>query len=115
MAQNDENCVDDPEPLANSQRPRKPSSAYFYFMKKHRVRLQQQHPTWPMKRITSSVATLWSKTSPENRAPFIEMAENDSIRYKEQVTYCLKCMLLINLCKNENDVELMTNSSDVEK
>lgn len=89
-AQNDENCVDDPEPLANPQRPRKPSSAYFYFMKKHRVRLQQQHPTWPMKRITSSVATLWSKTSPENRAPFIEMAENDSIRYKEQMTQYTK-------------------------
>ena len=67
------------------QRPRKPSSAYFYFVKKHRVRLQQQHPTWPMKRIISSVATLWSKTSQESRAPFIELAEQDTNRYKKQV------------------------------
>lgn len=67
------------------QRPRKPSSAYFYFVKKHRVRLQQQHPTWPMKRIISSVATLWSKTSQESRAPFIELAEQDTNRYKKQM------------------------------
>ena len=86
MAQNDENCVDDPqEILPDLQRPKKPSSAYFYFVKKHRVRLQQQHPTWPMKRIVSSVAMLWSKTSLQNRAPFVEMAKEDSNRYKEQV------------------------------
>ena len=70
---------------SQKQRPRKPSSAYFYFVKKHRCRLQQQHPTWPMKRIVSSVAMLWSKTSLENRAPFVEMAKEDSNRYKEQV------------------------------
>ena len=38
-----------------------------------------------MKRIVSSVALLWSKTSLENRAPFVEMAKEDSNRYKEQV------------------------------
>ena len=67
------------------QKPRKPSSAYFYFVKKHRVRLQQQHPTWPMKRIISSVASMWSKTSQESRASFIELAEKDTTRYKNQV------------------------------
>ena len=69
------------------QKPRKPSSAYFYFVKKHRVRLQQQHPTWPMKRIISSVASMWSKTSQESRASFIELAEKDTTRYKNQVGY----------------------------
>ena len=73
--------------VPDMQKPRKPSSAYFYFVKKHRIRLQQQHPTWPMKRIISSVASLWSKTSQERRASFIELAEKDTIRYKNQVGY----------------------------
>ena len=80
------------------QKPRKPSSAYFYFVKKHRVRLQQQHPTWPMKRIISSVASLWSKTSQESRASFIELAEKDTIRYKNQVSRLHKYIQIKKSC-----------------
>ena len=80
--------------VPDMQKPRKPSSAYFYFVKKHRIRLQQQHPTWPMKRIISSVASLWSKTSQESRASFIELAEKDTIRYKNQVTSIFSTKLL---------------------
>ena len=78
IAVNAENSQTCNTAVGSEQKPRKPSSAYFYFIKKHRCRLQQQHPTWPMKRIVSSVAMLWSKTSLQNRAPFVEMAKEDS-------------------------------------
>jgi len=38
-----------------------------------------------MKRIITSVANLWSKTNQESRAPFVELAEKDTIRYKNQM------------------------------
>lgn len=65
--------------------PRKPASGYFYFAKQHRARLQEEHPTWPMKKIMILVASLWKNTSEEGREFFIDKAKCDSDRYKTEM------------------------------
>ena len=46
---------------------------------------QEQHPTWPMKKIMTVTATLWKNTSELDRKPFIDKAKLDSDRYKTQM------------------------------
>lgn len=67
------------------QKPRKPASAYFYYVKKHQCSLKQQHPNWPMKKIVKLLAVNWAKTTQSEREVFVKMSKKDSERYKNQM------------------------------
>lgn len=67
-------------------KPRKPASAYFFYVKKHQCQIKLQHPGWPMKKIIKVLASNWSKTSEEERQPYKELAKEDSKRYAQQMS-----------------------------
>lgn len=80
-------------------KPRKPASAYFFYVKKHQCQLKLEHPGWPMKKIVKVLAANWSKTSDEERQPFKEMAKEDSQRYAQQMTTFSKSNLFKKMKK----------------
>ncbi len=67
------------------KRPRKPASAYFFFVKKNQCRLKLQHPTWAMKKIVKSLALSWANMDDKERDPFKVLAQQDSERYKAEM------------------------------
>ena len=71
-------------------KPRKPSSAYVYYLKRHRNRIKELHPTWPFKKIIQIISKMWLKASEEEKAEFVKLAEADSLRYNQQMSEYMK-------------------------
>jgi hypothetical protein len=64
--------------------PRRPLSSYMFFCKTARKTLAEEHPEMKGKFVTTEMGRMWSELTPEDKQQYIEMANADKLRYKQE-------------------------------
>eukprot|EP00948_MAST-09A_sp_MAST-9A-sp1_P001606 g1606.t1 len=68
------------------KRPKKPHTAYLYFLLEQSPRIRAEHPELGMSQVAKLVGNTWKNVG--DRTPWIEKAEQDRLRYeREMETY----------------------------
>ena len=78
-----EEWVDQKDP----NKPKRALSSYMYFNQQRRVALIEENPSMQPKMVelTKIVAAEWNAMDDEAKKPFVELAEEDKIRYAKQM------------------------------
>ena len=82
--------------VKDPNRPKRPTSAYFYYVAYQRAELEKQGKK--ITRVadwTKEVSAKWRELGEKDRKPFDLKAKNDKDRYDREVSYILA---LIHLC-----------------
>ncbi|KAL9645680.1 hypothetical protein ABK040_003413 [Willaertia magna] len=66
-------------------RPKRPMTAYFLFVKDKREPLKQQYPEKKMMEIAKELGTLWKSLSDEEKRPYVEQADELRKKYQKQL------------------------------
>eukprot|EP00095_Tigriopus_kingsejongensis_P009205 snap_masked-scaffold432_size172395-processed-gene-0.3 protein:Tk09205 transcript:snap_masked-scaffold432_size172395-processed-gene-0.3-mRNA-1 annotation:"hypothetical protein H257_06278" len=69
---------------ADPNKPKKPTSAYFFFMASTRPSVKAKHPGQSVSEMAKIMGQMWSQTSEAERKPFNKQAERDKIRYEAE-------------------------------
>lgn len=67
----------------DSNRPKKPQSAYMWFATDHRNELQAAHPAWGVAELDNATGAMWKELSDEDRKMYEDKAAWDKNRYEE--------------------------------
>ena len=62
--------------------PKKPLTAYFWYMKERRESLKKEEPTLSNTGIVSKMSEEWKKLDKEAQSKYIKLAEDDKRRYE---------------------------------
>ena len=65
--------------------PKKPMTAYLYFFNEHRAVILRENPEKGLIDIAKECGKRWAQFSEQERAPYLELAEQDKARYKEEL------------------------------
>jgi len=66
--------------------PRKPCSAFMFYVKENRERIVAEKPDLTFANIGKELGKLWQATTDVNRAKFFKLAEDDKARYETEIT-----------------------------
>jgi hypothetical protein len=66
--------------------PRKPCSAFMFYVKENRERIVAEKPDLTFANIGKELGKLWQATTDANRAKFFKLAEDDKSRYETEIT-----------------------------
>ena len=64
--------------------PTKPRSSYLLWTESVRKTLKEANPTLDMPGMSKKMGEMWKAMTDEQKAPFVEAAENDKARYADQ-------------------------------
>ena len=65
--------------------PQKPLNGYVRYLNEHRNRVLEQNPGMEFADVTKHLAVEWSHLTDEQKQPFLRMAEEDRVRYKNEM------------------------------
>jgi len=69
----------------DENRPKKPSTAYFLFMADKREETKKNFPKLDHKQLISKLGELWSKLPNKTKEPYVKKAEEDKIKWQNDV------------------------------
>ena len=69
----------------NSAGPMKPLSSYMCFAKAYRDKIVADHPGIQIGQIGKLLEEIWRGMSPEDKAPYYKLAQQDRERYQREV------------------------------
>ena len=75
--------------MKDPNKPKRPTSAYFYFVAKEREEAKKRGED--ISRVaewTKVVSARWRELNSKDKKPFDEMAAKDKVRYEKQVRKC---------------------------
>ena len=67
------------------ERPKRPQSAYFFYLEDHRPALMGRTPRMSVPDVTRALAEGWRALTEAERRPFVERAEADKQRWKYEL------------------------------
>lgn len=67
------------------KKPKKALSAYFCFMNENRQKFKDANPDDKIGDISKKLGEAWKGMNEEDKKPFVELAEKDKIRYKQEL------------------------------
>lgn len=65
--------------------PKNPQNAYMFYCNSNRFKFKAENPDMDAKTITRTIASKWNTMGTEDRIPYVEMAEKDKERYKQEM------------------------------
>ena len=65
--------------------PKRPLSAYFFFIQERRETLKKEKPNLDNKELIKAMGEEWNKLSDEEKKPYSKKAEADKKRYQDEV------------------------------
>jgi hypothetical protein len=65
--------------------PKKGLTPYFQFMGEYRSTYVADNPTESPKEVVSGLAAIWRQMSDDQKAPYVEMANQDAMRYNNEM------------------------------
>ncbi len=65
--------------------PKRPLSAYFFYIQERREALKKEKPSLDNKELIRTMGEEWNKLSDEEKKPYSKMAENDKKRYQDEL------------------------------
>jgi hypothetical protein len=71
-------------PKEKNPPPKKPKTAYAFFMAYAGKKIRKKYPGMDQKNVIEKVRTLWADISPEKKIKFEEMAEKERDRYEKE-------------------------------
>lgn len=70
--------------------PRRCQSAYMFFSQANFAAMRAAMPGAPVSQLAKAIGELWKKTTPEQQAPYVEMAKADKNRYDDEKAHLVK-------------------------
>ena len=67
-----------------SSGPKRGLTSYIFFCKDRRDAIKEENPEMSTKDITAELGRLWKSLSEEEKAPYVELANNDKNRYESE-------------------------------
>jgi hypothetical protein len=64
--------------------PKKPKSAYIFFVNSRLDKVRKTHPDWKMTEVMTSMGTEWKALSDKDKKPFNDLAAKDKKRYLDE-------------------------------
>merc|ERR1711934_692515 len=68
-----------------SHLPKRPTTAYFYYMNDNRAVMKEKNPDDKATILAKKIAEVWNKMSDKDKKPYIEKAEKDKLRYHTEM------------------------------
>lgn len=65
--------------------PKRPQSAYMFFVQEERIKLVKQHPKWTVPQVGSELGKRWRALTPAQKKKFEGQAQGDKGRYEREV------------------------------
>ncbi len=65
--------------------PKRPLSAYFFFIQERRESLKKEKPNLDNKELIKAMGEEWNKLSDEEKKPYSKKAEADKKRYQDEI------------------------------
>lgn len=65
--------------------PKRPLSAYFFYIQERRETLKKEKPSLENKELIKTMGEEWNKLSDEDKKPYVKKAEADKKRYQEEM------------------------------
>ena len=72
-------------PKKDKDAPKRPLSAYFFYIQERREALKKEKPNLDNKELIRTMGEEWNKLSDEEKKPYSKMAENDKKRYQDEI------------------------------
>lgn len=73
-----------------SHLPKRPTTAYFYYMNENRAAMKEKHPDDKATNLAKKIAEVWNKMSDKDKKPYLEKAEKDKLRYQTEMAEITK-------------------------
>lgn len=67
------------------QPPKKTSNIYSIFVKQNYSKVKESNPELNFAQITAQLAQIWRGLSPEEKKPFMDLSEQDKLRFQQQM------------------------------
>lgn len=65
--------------------PKHPISSFLFFSFEKRKELRENHPEWSISEVSKELGSMWRAMSAEEKQPYVEKAERDVRRYREEM------------------------------
>ena len=65
--------------------PKRPLSAYFFFIQERRETLKKEKPNLDNKELIKTMGEEWNKLSDEEKKPYSKKADADKKRYQDEI------------------------------
>jgi hypothetical protein len=105
-----------PQKRERNERPRKPDTAYMFFMKEYRSKTKKENPNINFVDFTKIAFDKWKEMSDEERTPYLEKHKIDKERYEKELNDEKNARyIVLYVCNFNGSIEVETMATGLKK